>query len=303
MRRQTRRPAGPATGRSRPHLVAAGPCSGTAPLLFSPARDPTRGTGPPPAQERPEEPEPRRPGPSASWPPGIRDAPSARPRARRARPACSQSSQTAAGSSARLVRTFRADAGRHRAPSSRSRVVVCICGRERGPAVPTASRLGREGAGQGSRVVGRPHLRRELWTPGRSPPPPRRPNRPLRGAQAVRLRLQLRPCVRPERPLPPAAAPGRLEAPRRPGAAPPRSPGRGSLRKGPRGRPRRRTEGPPVLAPRKLCSVPAGRVRSAGPLEGLAQTPWHRPGSLCSRDPRRPGWRLATPLHSSQRPL
>ena len=37
--RQTRGPAGPAAGRSWPHLLAAGPRPGTAPLLSSPVRD------------------------------------------------------------------------------------------------------------------------------------------------------------------------------------------------------------------------------------------------------------------------
>ncbi|XP_065768267.1 serine/arginine repetitive matrix protein 3-like [Muntiacus reevesi] len=243
-------------------------------LPCSPARlgGPTRGTGPPPTQEGPEEPEPRRPSPSARRPPGTRDAPSARPRARRARPACSQSSQAVAGSSARLaVRTFRADAGRHRAPSSRSRVVVCVCSGERGPAVPTASRLGREGAGPGSRGAGRPHLRRELWTPGRRPPakPPasRGSGRPA-PAPAPALRA----------PRAPPAARGRPWATRSPSAprpSPSAQAGEGSLRKGPSESPRRRrTEGPPaqllVLTPRKLSSVLAGRVRPAGPLEGPA---------------------------------
>lgn len=89
-------------------------------LPCSPARfgGPTRGTRPPTARERPEELEPRRPGPSASRRPGTRtrDAPSTR---LRARPACSPTSRVAVGSSARpAVHTFRTGAGRRRAPSS-----------------------------------------------------------------------------------------------------------------------------------------------------------------------------------------
>lgn len=107
VRRQTRGPAAPqrrGVGRTswRRGLVPGGlPCS---PARFG---GPTRGTGPPPARERPEELEPRRPGPSASRRPGTRtrDAPSTR---LRARPACSPTSRAAAGSSARpAVHTFR----------------------------------------------------------------------------------------------------------------------------------------------------------------------------------------------------
>lgn len=102
--RQTRGPAGPAAGRSWPQLLAAGPRPGTAPLLSSPVREPHAQNQT--ARERPEEPEPQLPGPSASPRPGTRDAPSTRPRAR---PACSPSSRAAVGSSAQpAVHTFRA---------------------------------------------------------------------------------------------------------------------------------------------------------------------------------------------------
>lgn len=103
------------------------------------------------------------------------------------------------------------------------RVVVCVCTRERGPAGPTGFPpwpLGRRAGKQGRRGSA-PEA--GALDPGAHPaPPPPRPSRLLRGAQAARLRLRL--CARPERPLPPAANPW---ATRRPSAPGRRSPGRG----------------------------------------------------------------------------
>lgn len=134
-----------------------------------------------------------------------------------------------------------------------------------------------------------------------------RPSRPLCGAQAVRLRLPLRPCARPERPLPPAAAPGRLEAPRRPSPAPQRSPGRGLCGRGPvRGLAAGRRARPLSSWSSHPASSPACSREESG-----RQAPWRDrlrlpgtglgafvPGTLGD-----PAGGLQPQPHSSQRPL